>query len=57
MEAFILLIIFLVPTHYIAEYIGEKRQIGYDRSFIWSFLFSPVVGLIVTLLSKKLEKQ
>jgi hypothetical protein len=51
-----LVIVFLIATHLIAEQLGEKRRIGYDKSFIYSFLFSPVVGLIVTLLSKKIHQ-
>ncbi len=51
----IVFLVFLAASHLIAEHIGEKRKIGYDQSFIWSFLFSPVIGLIVTLLSKKLD--
>jgi len=30
---------------------------GYGRSVLWSVLFSPVIGLIITLSSKRLEQQ
>ena len=57
MISILILVVFLVATHLIAKHIGEKRQIGYDKSFIWSFLLSPVVGLIITLMSKKIDTQ
>jgi Na+-driven multidrug efflux pump len=46
-------IIYMVLTHIIAQYIGTKRKIGYGKSVFWSILFTPVIGLIVTLLSEK----
>ena len=48
-------IVYLVFTHLIAQYIGTKRRIGYGHSVLWSILFSPVIGLIVTLMSKRIE--
>ena len=38
----------------IGEYIGSKRKIGYLWSFLACFFFSPIIGLTITLLSKKL---
>ena len=46
-------IVYVVLTHIIAQYIGTKRKIGYGKSVFWSILFSPVIGLVITLLSKK----
>jgi hypothetical protein len=37
----------------ISEKIGKKRKIGEEWSFFLSFMLSPVVGLALTLLSKK----
>jgi len=51
----LIIVIYLVASHLIAQYIGTKRRIGYGRSILWSVLFSPVIGLIVTLLSKEVE--
>lgn len=50
-----LLLLYLISTHLIAQYIGRRRKIGYGKSVLWSILFSPIVGLIVTLLSKPVE--
>ena len=57
MISIISLLLTLAGAHLVAKHIGEKRQIGYDQSFIWSFLFSPVGGLIIALLSKKIDTQ
>jgi hypothetical protein len=32
--------------------IGSKRNIGFSFSFLWSVLLSPIIGLVITLLSK-----
>jgi len=50
MTPIIIIAIFIVATHLIAEHIGKKRKIGYNQSIFWSLLFSPIVGLIITLL-------
>lgn len=47
-----ILLLYIIFTHLIAQYIGRKRKIGYGKSVLCSILFSPVIGLIVTLLSK-----
>ena len=47
----IIALAYLLTTHFIARYMGEKRRIGYGKSVLWSILFSPVVGLIITALS------
>ena len=36
---------------------GSNRRIGFARSFIFSILFSPIIGLIFTLTSKSLEAE
>ena len=46
-------IVYVVLTHIIAQYIGTKRKIGYGKSVFWSILFTPVIGLVITLLSEK----
>jgi hypothetical protein len=53
---FIWIILYFVLSHLIAQYIGTKREIGYGMSVFWSIVFSPVIGLIVTMLSKKIVK-
>lgn len=45
-------LLYIILTHLIARFIGSKRKIGYGKSVFWSVLFSPAIGLIITLLSK-----
>jgi Na+-driven multidrug efflux pump len=52
-----IIIIYIVLTHLIAQYIGAKREIGYGKSVFWSILCSPIIGFIITILSKKTAKQ
>lgn len=52
----IAIIIYIVLTHLIAKYIGEKREIGYGKSIFWSMLLSPVIGFFITQMSKPAEK-
>jgi len=47
----------IAVIHSIAQYIGTKRKIGYGKSFFWSIVLTPVIGLIITLSSKKFDKQ
>lgn len=37
----------------IAEYLGTKRNIGFGWSMFLSILLGPLLGLIITLLSRK----
>ena len=39
----------------VSEKIGKKRKIGEEWSFFLSFMFTPVVGLVVSLLTKEKE--
>lgn len=41
----------------ISELIAKKRKIGTEWSFFFCMVLSPVVGVIITLSSKKLLKQ
>ena len=47
----------IVVIHSIAQYIGTKRKIGYGKSVFWSIVLTPVIGLIITLSSKKIDNQ
>lgn len=51
----LIIVLYIVLTHLIAQYIGTKRKIGYGKSVLCSILLSPVIGLLITLLSKKIE--
>jgi len=53
----LLIAVYITLAHIIAQYIGTKRKIGYGKSILFSILFSPVIGLIVTLASKKIENK
>ncbi len=37
----------------VSEKIGKKRKIGEEWSFFLSFMLTPVIGLIITLLTKQ----
>jgi hypothetical protein len=47
----------ILIIHSIARYIGTKRKIGYGKSVFWSIVLTPVIGLIITLSSKKIDNQ
>lgn len=53
----IIIALYIVLTHLVAQYIGAKREIGYGKSVFWSILFSPIIGFIITILSKQTAKQ
>lgn len=53
----IIIVIYIALTHLVAQYIGTKRKIGYGKSILWSILFSPIIGLFITLSSKEIDKQ
>ncbi len=54
MEILIILAINFTICHFIAK-AGEKREIGFRRSLIFSLLFSVIIGGIITYLSPKLS--
>jgi fumarate reductase subunit C len=37
----------------VAETVGKRRKIGEEWSFFLSFMLTPVVGLILSLISKE----
>jgi fumarate reductase subunit C len=39
----------------VSEKFGKKRKIGEEWSFFLSFMLTPVVGLVITMLSKSKE--
>jgi Short C-terminal domain len=53
MEIFLLWIIFSV----VIGYVGSKRKIGFFSAFLVSLLLSPIIGLLVTLVSKDIENE
>jgi hypothetical protein len=47
-----LFIVWYVLAMVISERMGKKKKIGVEWSFLISFILSPVVGFMVTYLSK-----
>jgi len=39
----------------VAEKIGKKRKIGEEWSFFLSFMFTPLVGLVISLFTRPVE--
>jgi hypothetical protein len=39
----------------VSEKIGKKRKIGEEWSFFLSFMFTPLLGLVISLISKPKE--
>ncbi|MCF8227607.1 MAG: hypothetical protein K9G58_05770 [Bacteroidales bacterium] len=59
MEEIIVVIAFVIwyaLSLVISETMGKSRKIGVEWSFFISFVFSPLIGLFVTLLSDKARK-
>jgi len=52
----LIIVLYIVFTHLIARYIGEKRKCGYTRSVFWSLSFTPIIGFIITRMSKLTDK-
>jgi uncharacterized protein YqgC (DUF456 family) len=52
----IVAVIDIVCAQLIAHYLGKKRKIGYGKSVFWSIVLGPIVGLIITLSSKRLPE-
>jgi fumarate reductase subunit C len=40
----------------VSEKIGKKRKIGEEWSFFLSFMFTPLVGLAISLLTKPVKQ-
>ncbi len=51
------ILVYIILTHLTAQYIGTKREIGYGSSVFWSILLSPIVGFVITKMSKLADKQ
>jgi hypothetical protein len=52
MEIIVLVLILLITSALVAL-LGRNRKIGYNRSLIFCIVFSPIIGIIIILLSKK----
>jgi hypothetical protein len=51
----VIIVVYIVLTHLIAKHIGAKREIGYGKSVFWSMVLTPIIGLILTRMSKKID--
>ena len=52
-----IIVVEIVLTHLIAKHIGAKRKIGYGKSVFWSIAFTPIIGLLITKMSKPIDVQ
>jgi len=50
-------IIMLIIAFAIAYFLGRKRQIGFGWSLFFCFFLSPLIGFIITMLSRKYYKE
>jgi surface polysaccharide O-acyltransferase-like enzyme len=53
MEKIVFLLFFIGLAFLIAYFLGRKRQIGFGWSFYFCVFLTPIVGFIITMLSKK----
>lgn len=37
--------------------VGNDRKIGFGMAFLWALLLSPIIGLVIALLSQKNKKE
>ena len=51
---FLVSLVYIILTYLVAELQGKKRRIGYRRSLVWSLIFSPAIGYLVTVSSPKI---
>ncbi|MCK4638426.1 MAG: hypothetical protein KAT33_03305 [Bacteroidales bacterium] len=59
MNEILIIIIFLawyILSLVISENIGKSRKIGTEWSFFFCMVLSPVIGIIITLVSTKINK-
>lgn len=59
MNEILIIIIFLawyILSLVISENIGKNRKIGTEWSFFFCMVLSPVIGIIITLVSTKINK-
>lgn len=55
MTEYIVILVFIMwygLSLFISESIGKYRNIGVEWSFFWCMMLSPVIGLVITRMSK-----
>jgi hypothetical protein len=50
------LFIFWLGLALLVGVVGKDRKIGFGLAFFWSILLSPIIGLVIALLSDKLSE-
>jgi hypothetical protein len=56
MGIILLVLVFNLFLSFLVAKEGGKREIGFSTSFLLSFLFSPILGLLFVIASKRLEE-
>jgi hypothetical protein len=54
---FLIVIFWLLPSFLIALLIGSKRKIGFGLTLVFCLVMSPVIGLVVALVSGRKEME
>ncbi len=49
-------VIFWICCAILVGIVGKERKIGFVMAFFWSIILSPLIGLVITLLSDKIKK-
>ncbi len=57
MYVLLMLAAFIGIAYFIANFLGRRRQIGFGWSFFFSLFLSPLLGFIITILSRKCYEQ
>ncbi len=55
----VVLVVGLVVNGFLSHIVGEtarRKEIGYDKAFFLSFLFSPFIGLLISMASPMKEE-
>ncbi len=59
MNEYIVILVFLLwytLSLVISETFGKKRKIGIQLSFFVCMIFSPILGMVITIMSKKITQ-
>lgn len=51
----ITVVLFFLLTHLVAEKIGDKREIGYGKTILWSLMLTPIIAFFIAISSPKIN--
>lgn len=51
----ITVVLFFLLTHLVAEKIGDKREIGYEKTILWSLMLTPIIAFFIAISSPKIN--